>query len=101
MNFSDLIGQKVFVQTTVAGLDNITNNGSAALVQVTGIDPGGIWILHEGMTEDLAKLSSAQHILKPRAGVEVHVFLPYSSIPYAAYRSPRLDEHTLGLTEAP
>jgi hypothetical protein len=44
VKFFDLIGKKVFIQTTFSELESDMIGGSAANAEVTGVEPGGIWI---------------------------------------------------------
>ena len=101
MNFSELIGQKILVHTTITRLEDYTQGGSTGIVELVGVESGGIWVKHEGLQRDLGKLAGVQAIMRSLPDVQVCVFLPFSSIVFAAYRSPRLDEESLSLEETP
>jgi len=101
MNFSDLIGQKVLVHTAIGQLEQYIPGGSTAIVEITGVENGGIWVKHEGLQRDLAKLANTEGVMRSFPNVEVQLFLPFASIVFCAYRQPILDEGSLGLTETP
>jgi hypothetical protein len=64
MNFSELIGQKILIQTAFGELEAHRIGGSAAIAELTGVDPGGIWIVHSGLVADLAQYSNVAEVMK-------------------------------------
>jgi hypothetical protein len=97
MNFAELVGQKILVHTTISKLEEIIEFGSTATVELTGVESGGIWVTHAGLEEGLGRLAGVGGTMASLSNVQVQIFLPFSSIVFAAYRSPRLDERSLGL----
>jgi hypothetical protein len=99
MNFSDLIGEKVFLQTTLSEQEQEKFGGIAAVVEITGVEGGGIWVVHDGMAAGLADLAGTWGIVHRTEGMKVHLFIPFSVIRFAIARSPELDEGSLGIEE--
>ena len=84
MNFSELIGQKILIQTAMEELEQQMIGGSAATAELTGVEPGGIWIIHPGLQNGLAECCKIRGAMTERRGITIHVFLPYSSIRFVA-----------------
>ena len=101
MQFSELIGENILIQTTLGSLEEHRIGGSAAIAKLTGVESGGIWIVHPGLQSDLAKYSNISGVMREQLGIKMHLFLPYSSILFVAYRGPDLDALSLGLEETP
>ena len=99
MNFSDLIGEKVFLQTTLSDQDQEKIGGIAAVAEITGVEAGGIWINHDGLAAHIGEMAGTWGIVQPSEGIKVHLFLPFSVIRFAIARSPVLDEGSLGIDE--
>jgi hypothetical protein len=102
MNFSDLVGQKILIHTAIGKLEEYIAGGSTAIVEVTGVENGGIWVKHEGLESGLAKLAKMEGtLMRSLPNVQIQLFLPFASIVFCAYRQPVLDEGSLSLAETP
>jgi hypothetical protein len=97
MKFEDLVGQRILVHTTISKLEEQMEFGSTATVELTGAESGGIWVTHAGLEGQLGLLAGAGGTMASLPNVQVQIFLPFSSIVFAAYREPLLDERSLGL----
>ncbi len=96
INFTELLGQKVFIYTQLAELEERRIGGRAAVATIRGVDGGGVWVEHEGLANDLCE----QFGIPFNSLAKAHqvVFLPFSSVLFAVYLSPKLDEESLGLS---
>lgn len=95
IHFQDMIGENVLVYTRIAQLGRRKINGQMAAAKVTGVESGGIWIEHEGMAEDISQTFGVRISELPKANTQI--FLPFASILWAAYLSPKLDEESFGV----
>jgi hypothetical protein len=99
MQLSELIGNKILVQTALGQLEEHRIGGSAATAELTGVEPGGIWIDHPGLAKDLSTYSNISGVMQPQEGITLHLFLPFSSILFLAYRGPDVGALERGLGE--
>ena len=83
----NLVGQKILIHTAIRELEEQRIGGTAAAATLRGVEAGGIWVEHEGLTEDLSKAFSSRVIIQQHAATQI--FLPYSSKLFAAALMPR------------
>jgi len=101
MNFSDLIGQKVLIQTRFRELEEEAMGASTATPEVTGVEAGGIWVHDPHLEPLLGSLAGGPGQFRSDGRAKSHIFLPFSSILFVVARSPNLDERSLGIEETP
>jgi hypothetical protein len=101
MNFSDLLGQKVLIHTNLRELENKAKGASTMACEITGMEPGGVWVHEPALEPLLGSLAGGQGQFRSDRRATSHIFLPFSSIVFVVARSPILDEDSLGIQETP
>lgn|ERR1035437_4984718 len=101
MNFRDLVGQTILIRTNIAELEKDTEGASTTASELTGVEPGGIWVHDPHLEPLLGSLIGGPGKFRSNHRAESQIFLPFSSIVFVVARSPILNEKSLGLEENP
>jgi hypothetical protein len=95
LKFEEMMGNTVIVRIRIDEIGKHRVNGETVSAKITGVESAGIWIEHDGLARDISTVFGVRIADLPKASA--HIFVPFSSIVWAAYLSPKLDEGSFGV----
>jgi hypothetical protein len=87
LQLKNIVGEKIFVCTSIVELEKQRVGGRAAAATLRGVEPGGIWVEHDGLAKDMSKEFGVRLSDLPKATAQI--FLPYSSLLFAVSLTPK------------